>query len=299
MTRDRVRAVRFLLVTFVAAWAAALAGNAKIRIREGDYEGRRHFVVEAGRATWYFDAAGGGFSRLIDRDGRDWIAFHMLPDKGPAGSAGKYRGMPNLVFGVEYAESGAGHPGFNHCETVQVGRDTLRSTTHSGKWAWTWKFTKSGAKFHLEKADPDHPWWFIYEGPIGGKYAPHATYFGSDRGGPRRESRNYKLVQEIAEEWSWAYFGAEHSPRVLAIAHAKAEPLPAVLGFLGSTEAGLDAPDGMVVFGFGRDRSRPFRPLLTGWNHSFVVGFVEEQATDERGHARIARAVAKLRRDVR
>ena len=289
------RSARLLLrLALLAAGLAALPARAEVKISEGIYEGRPHFVVHTGSATWFFDVAGGGFSRLIDREGRDWIAFRMLPDKGPAGAGGKYRGLPNMVYGPDYPESGAGHPGFDHCETVQAARDLLRTTSKSGKWAWTWQFSEAGAVFTLEKADPAQPWWFIYEGPIGGRFAPHRTYWGTDTGGPRREARNYKLVQEVAEPWRWAYFGTDEVARVLAIASLGDEPLPGVLGYLGATEAGLEAPDGMVVFGLGRDRSRPFQPLLRGAGRRFLVAFIEQAPRSQSGHDAVAKHVQVL-----
>jgi|GEM_PF-2541097 len=42
-----------------------------VEISEGSYEDRTQFIVQTESATYYFDRAGGGFSRLIDRDGRD------------------------------------------------------------------------------------------------------------------------------------------------------------------------------------------------------------------------------------
>jgi hypothetical protein len=38
-------------------------------MREAEYENRPHFVVRSKHATWWYDRAGGGFSRLVDRIG--------------------------------------------------------------------------------------------------------------------------------------------------------------------------------------------------------------------------------------
>lgn len=289
MIPPRIFHLGLLLAGFVTLRLPAAVG-----IAEGEYEGRPHFVITTDTATWYFDRAGGGFSRLLDRAGRDWIAFHLKPDTGPGGSAGKYRGLPNMVYGPTYPESGVGHPGFNHCETVQAGPDTLRTTSKSGLWVFSWKFTDQGAVFTLEKTDPAQPWWFIYEGPVGGAFAPHQTFWGTDTGGPRREARNYKLAEEIAEQWRWAYFGADGVDGVLAVASLGDQSLPGVLGYLGATEAGLKAPDGMVVFGLGRDRSRPFKPLLTGAGRRFLVTLAAPTPRDEAGHREFARWLESL-----
>jgi hypothetical protein len=69
-----VRPVRWipLGVILLALGAADVAAQ---DITEAAFEGRPHFMVRTERATWLYDRAGGGFSRLLDREGRDWINF--------------------------------------------------------------------------------------------------------------------------------------------------------------------------------------------------------------------------------
>ena len=84
----------------------------RVSIKEQDYEQRPHFVVATTRATYWLDKNSGGLSRLIDREGHDWIAFKTQPwDDYPASSASSYRGLPNLVF--EGPDKGFGHPGWD------------------------------------------------------------------------------------------------------------------------------------------------------------------------------------------
>ena len=106
----------------------------------------------------------------------------------PASAAAGFRGLPNLVHGKGNPDAGAGHPGFDRCETVQVDAATLRTTTKSGRWQWTWRFTAEAAQCTIERAPADHPWWFLYEGPIAGKFAPTEHYWGTNEGGPRQEA---------------------------------------------------------------------------------------------------------------
>ena len=48
-------------------------------IREAHYEGRAQFVVKTASTEYWLDKNAEGFSRLIDRDGHDWISFHKEP----------------------------------------------------------------------------------------------------------------------------------------------------------------------------------------------------------------------------
>ena len=49
-------------------------------------EGQEAFVVETPAATYCYHKEGGGFSSLVDRDGRDWIGY-----RAGDGPAGEYR----------------------------------------------------------------------------------------------------------------------------------------------------------------------------------------------------------------
>ena len=103
-----------------------------VEISETTYEGRAQFLIRTESATWYFDRAGGGFSRLIDQDGQDWIHFSKNPLKQyPAAAAAGYRGIPNLVFGSKNPDAGAGHPGFDRCHSVQLNAQTIQTTSRS------------------------------------------------------------------------------------------------------------------------------------------------------------------------
>ena len=48
-------------------------------IEDASYEDRPHFKIETTNATYYYDKAGGGLSRVIDRDGVDWVHYNGDP----------------------------------------------------------------------------------------------------------------------------------------------------------------------------------------------------------------------------
>jgi hypothetical protein len=253
-------------------------------IAEARYEGRPHLMVRTEGATWYLDRAGGGFSRLVDGDGRDWIAFGAEPlDRFPDSAAAGYRGLPNLVF--VGPDKGAGHPGFEQCVSEVVGADTIRSVSRSGRWAWSWTFTETTASFTMERADPEYPWWFLYEGPIAGTFAPKRKLWGTDRGGPSFDVP--VLDGQRFGRWRWAYFGERGIPRVLFVAQHDPDGLPDTLWYLGSSDGGAaTAPDGMLVFGLGRGPNTT--PQFRGAGVRITVGLLETGVVDEADHERAA-----------
>ncbi len=95
-------------------------------------------------------------------------------------------------------------------------------------------------------------------------------------------------------EWEWVYFGSDDAPRVFWVAAADAGPVTASFGVMGDRRPGLEAPDGMVVFGFGR--AREARPLLERDPAVFLCGFYERPIRNRRDHERLARHVERLRR---
>jgi hypothetical protein len=260
-----------------------------VSITEGDHDGRPQFTITTPTATWYLDRAAGGFSRLLDRDGRDWISFHKEPlSKFPDSAGAGYRGIPNLVFGQGNPDAGAGHPGFDRCESALAASNAIRTVSKSGQWAWTWTFAADTARMRMERAPTNATWWFLYEGTVGGRWSPATHYWGTDLGGPRRDTPDIK--HQRFEKWRWAYFGDDASPRVLFIAQQQPDALPDTLWYLGAADGGaITATNGMIVFGLGRgpNTTAHFR----GAGQEFVVGLLEDTAKDAAAHQRIAVAI--------
>jgi hypothetical protein len=263
--------------------------QAQVQITEAEYEGRPQYKAVTPSATWYLDRAAGGFSRLLDRDGRDWISFRKEPlSRFPDSAGAGYRGIPNMIFGAGNPDAGAGHPGFDRCESTLVASNVIRTVTQSGRWAWTWTFTGDTARMRMEQAPTNSTWWFLYEGTVGGRWSPATHYWGTDQGGPSREQPDIK--RQHFGHWRWAYFGDDASPRVLFIAQQQPDDLPDTLWYLGAQDGGaLTSTNGMIVFGLGRgpNTSAHFR----GAGQEFVLGFLEDTAQDAAAHQRIAVAI--------
>jgi hypothetical protein len=253
-----VSRVRRLLLWTLVLGPGPLLADAGVRITEAEHEGRAQFKVATAAATYFYDRAGGGFSRLIDRDGLDWISFKKEPlSKFPESAAAGYRGIPNAVFGMDNPDAGAGHPGFDLCESALVSSNVIRTASKSGRWSWTWTFSETTARLRFEKVDAERGHWFLYEGTPGGRYSPTNQFWGTDLGGPNFDVPAIK--SQCFGKWRWAYFGERSVPRVLAIAQAQPDDLDDTFWYLGSTNGGAaDSPDGTP----DRVSASPFRPAL-------------------------------------
>ncbi len=55
-------------------------------------EGQDSFLISTDTADYNYQKIAGGFSSIIDNNGNDWLNYHPT-----GGSAGNFRGIPNLV----------------------------------------------------------------------------------------------------------------------------------------------------------------------------------------------------------
>lgn len=259
--------------------------SAQVEISHTVYEGRAHFMITTPGAIYYYDRAGGGLSRMIDPDGKDWIAFKKEPwDTYPASAASSYRGIPNLVYQSE--DSGAGHPGHDRCVSEQIDDRTIRTSSKSGKWQWTWQFFDHYVQLNIQKVDPEHNYWFLYEGTPGGEFAPPKQYYGTDLSGPHTDQLDYYAGQKLFDHFRWAYFGHKELNRILYLAQLHPDEYSDTFSYLGNSGSGIQADDGMVVFGFGRAEGA--QPLLKNPN-TFLLGFHEKQIGNRKDHRRFAK----------
>lgn len=262
-----------------------------VRIEEDSYEGRSQLVVHTLNATYWYDRAGGGLSRLIDSQGNDWIGFKKEPlSEYPASAAAGFRGIPNFVFQSD--DGGAGHPGFNQCTSEVLDGNKIRTTSKSGKWQWTWTFYDTYATVIMEKVDPNHAYWFLYEGTPGGQYSPDTHYWGTDTEGYQTHTPDYYAGERVIGNWQWAYFGDQSADQLLFIGMAESDNHTDLLGFLGNSEAGLASPDGMIVFGLGRQKGAV--PLMTESNSTFYLGLLDQSVSSSMEHESIMKVIQQI-----
>lgn len=250
--------------------------NSDIFISETEYQDLLHYKVETPSATFYISKESGGCTSFIDRDGWDWINSSRTGENPPYNSADSdYRGMPNLVFRGD--DDGVGHPsGIGKCNTTQVAYNKLTVNSISGKWKFTWTFHPDHAVVEVLKTDTTRNYWFLYEGPVAGKFSPSTHYWATDTKEPTREMPlNGKTPAN--GNWQWAYFGDDSINRCLYVSMTDKDEFNDFFAYMGNlNSAGLDSPDGMNVFGFGRQAAKP---LMKG-NNKFIVGFYEDSLTN-------------------
>jgi hypothetical protein len=240
-------------------------------IRDDTYQDRDHFVIHTKTATYWLDKNSGGISRLIDRQGKDWIAFKKEPwGDYPDAAASSFRGLPNLLFAQD--EDGFGHPGWDRGTSVQTGDRTIQCTSNRGDWKLVWTFADDHVDLDVETKKPNAKYWFLYEGTIAGRWAPKQQYFATNTLVPVTDPHDYQAGDRIGGTFRWAYFGDSDADHLLYIVHDQSDDLTDQFSHLGNTKTGLDSPDGMVVFGFGRGL-QGIDPQLTG-NNSFRLGLL-------------------------
>lgn len=273
--------MKMLTFFFAAFLAIVFLGCNSISIREDTYENRPHFKIETSTATYYYDRAGGGFSRVIDKDGTDWIHYNGDPKAVvPSGASGGYRGIPNMVY--KFDDGGAGHPGFDQCISEKVDERTIHTKSKSGKWEWTWKFFDGHATLTMDKVDTTRTFWFLYEGPVAGSFNPENKYWGTDLGGPRYETPSLNKGENIVGKWQWVYFGDKETDRILYVAQHPKDTLNDFLSYMGDTKEGNSSPDGMIVFGFSRDRGT--KALETKQDVTYTIGFLDRKIVSAEDH---------------
>lgn len=262
-----------------------------VTIHEGRYEDRPHFVVHTPSVTYYYDKAGGGFSRLIDNYGNDWIQYRTEPwDQYPASAASAFRGLPNLVFGSD-TDGGAGHPGHDKAVSEVTSWNTIRTKSKSGNWAWEWTFHDDHARLNVLKSEKNTPYWFLYEGTPGGSFEPGSSVYGTNATGLQKDIPDFYKGSIAYGNYDWAYFGAADAKTSLFVAQVEPDEHVDMMSYLGNSDKGAESADGMTVFAFGRGKDT--QPLLTG-QQSFIIGMAGFAVNDMNGHENMEQLIDNL-----
>lgn len=229
---------------------------------------------------------------MIDVEGNDWIAFGPEPwGEYPPSAASSYRGVPNLVFGGEL--DGAGHPGHSGVRTTVTSDTTVACATPGGPWAWTWRFRESHALLDVTGVSDTAAYWFLYEGPVGGRYQPRQTYVASSDSPPAYPQYDHFEGGEEVAQRRWYYFGNDDVGRVLYMLQVEPDTLVDHYSLLGDDTVGIYSLDGMAVAGFGR--APMATPVLRDPNR-FVIGFLEGEGSSAPAYRRKATRLAEMLR---
>ena len=249
----------------------------QISIEEVSYLNRLHYRVSTSAATYFIDRQSGGISGMFDKDYVDWIQWEKSDDEHyPESAASDYRGLPNLVFGGD--DNGVGHPGFDKAMSFKEGLTRVRVRSLNGKWEFLYSFYPEFAELEIIKSpEYNRNYWFLYEGVPGGEYNSERIYWGTNSG-IKVSKPDYFKNEEVYGDWQWAFFGNENTKRVFYVVQKGKDNLQDMFGFLGNSEQGINAENGMVVFGFGRGEEAT--PLINKSN-IFYFGFFEKFIDDK------------------
>jgi len=243
------------------------------------YENQLTYLIDTPRADYYYHTEGAGLASLIDTDGQDWIRFHDIPGSG---SAGEYRGIPNLVFKSGQPQNSYFHPGFTNALSHIVSAGPLKVTVASESdnpndlWQVLWEFYPAYARLTVQTVGVtnDGKYWFLYEGTMGGAMDENDVVVRST--GAQTSAFDYADAwEEIIPDPGWVYFHDMDSSRVLYLGHD-----------LGDGEMDSYRPQGqssgstpeMTVFGYGRVTSPDkLVPRISGAGQTFTLGLMGDQ----------------------
>jgi hypothetical protein len=211
-------------------------------------------------ATYFYNKTGGAFSSILDRDGNDWLGYDAAAGSG---SAGEFRGMPNL-------RPDSFHAGDDLAiRTRLVAAGALKATIESNDAAGNairWEIYPGFARATVLKMNQHY--YFMYEGTPGGSVNGNELVVRSN-GNATSIGKPFAHTQGMGahNDQSWLYFhdpSAGSDGRYLFLAHHSADQL----------EDSYWLMDGrMTVFGFGRHNVPGLAPerLLSGQN-VFTIG---------------------------
>lgn len=237
--------------------------------------GQDAFRVATAKGTWYLQKQGASFSSLIDGAGANWISYNAA-----AGAAGQYRGIPNYPFPEGYF-----HPGNSNSSSRVVSAGPLKvvleSTSNNNAFSYTSEIYPDHVTSTVTKADPQTPYWWLYEGTPGGISASNQfSSFVVGRSNGQTSTGADVWTGDLGPE-EWAYFGVPANGRSLFLAHHEDDALTDSYWPL------YDAAGSMTVFGFGRDGASDY---LSGTN-TFTMGLID--TTDAAAAASLIRSAYK------
>ena len=267
----------FKRLTYEALGSAAKAAADAIRVSDATLFGDLDcFKIETPSATYVYGKKGAGFASLLDKDGRDWIAYHPADN-----SKGEYHGLPKCGQPTKFFHCGYGYGMYKTTNvftsrvTVRTGdRVRIESETADGKSACAWDFYPDHATLTLVRVNLP-TYWFLYEGTPGGHLHP-ATDFVI-----RPDGTKTALDQPWTDVVPWVCFGTAESPvGLVCVNHQEPEKgeIDSYVYWPYQKEADGSFQD-MTVFGFGRrgwKDSNQHTPELKRLPARFSIGFVDK-----------------------
>lgn len=224
------------------------------------HQGQRSYRVKTPGATYLYHRNGAGFASMIDREGNDWISY-----RPGGGSAGEYRGIPNI-------RPAGFHPGYENLSSriIHSGplKLTFESETENKKWSCLWEVYPDHATMTLQKKDEGN-YWLLYEGTPAGKLDVDRDFWVQSNGFRRPVSSEWTGVLPDPE---WVWFMDESCERVLYLAKHEHDQHP---------DQFWQMQGNMTVFGFGRKPHEDPGTYMDQVPVHLTIGFAESRDFNE------------------
>ncbi|MEE9412186.1 MAG: DUF1349 domain-containing protein [Methylococcales bacterium] len=252
-----IQAERYFQVYFDVEGSgyATPAFTDRVNVTDNVYdEAQEAFLVSTNTADYYYQKQAGGFSSIVDNNGNDWLNYHPT-----GGTAGSFRGIPNLV---PPWDGGYFHPGATTSISTLVHdgplKATIRSITTNGLWEVQWEFYPDFARMSVIHADKE--FWFLYEGTPGGLLDSNDFIVRPDG---TETSYTTKWKGDLTGE-EWVYLYDNQVGRSIFLAHHNDD---------GAVDSYRQLHNLMTVFGFGRDGNTSL--IQPQQIHQFTIGFAD------------------------
>ncbi|MDD5688550.1 MAG: FG-GAP-like repeat-containing protein [Elusimicrobia bacterium] len=226
-------------------------------------EGQSSYQIQSANATYYYHKQGGGFSSMVDNQGNDWLGYHAS-----GGSAGSYRGIPNMVYPASYF-----HPGFvnSNSSILSQGPVKVKYKTESidGLWACTWEIFPKYARMTVTKKNSAY--WFLYEGTPGGNLDVTGTqdYFYRSNDTSPQLCGSYpstNILNADIPSPEWVYFADGTINRSIYLINHQDDT---------ANDSYYQMENNMTVFGFGRTgTTSSLNPVVPAY---YTIGFADSR----------------------
>jgi hypothetical protein len=235
--------------------------RAEVSLVETEYAGLAHYQVTTPVATYFLEKSGAGLSRLLDRDGNDWLSFEPTPGTG---AGGEFRGFPNAVhqqagnyFHPRNKNTDLSTTKLKHSSPNRV---TISAIGTSGAWACQYDFFPRYLTFTMTKMPTGCQYWVLYEGTPGGQYDDTDWWMTSAKDAKSPLTTPHEGDIPAPE---WIAFGDAQLARALVLWHHEDDD---------HLDRFYQMQNKMTVFGFGRQGTTKF---LDSVPQRFSIGFIE------------------------
>lgn len=224
---------RHFRLCFDANPTPGIKTTSKVSLDEMDFAGQPAYYIQTLSAAYMLHLENGGLASLVDLKGNDWITYSTA-----AGSAGAYRGIPNIKHPDGYL-----HPGKTNAQCFLLSDGPLCCQiyvrTLDKQCEALWLFTPQYAQLTLLRIPT--PYWFLYEGTPGGALDEDEGYIVRSNGVKTPAGTRWDDILDPG----WLYFGSTKSRQVLCFSQQEVER---------KTSSYWPMEKNMTVFGFGRQK---------------------------------------------